>query len=220
MLRGELIDAGAVLSQYPHLETNDEMVHELAQMEYNLRRKAGEVLNIEEFCGRFGRFKDDLERCFKAEMFAAGYLSQDQRPFVLWPQPGAKFADFTLLRELGHGGFAHVYLATEDSLDGRLVALKISKSESAEAKTLGKLTHPNIVPVHSIPKEKPDGLSAVCMPYLGNATLHDVLRYAQKGQDPGPGQRHPCCRPGRHRACDGGWEIEDRGSRIEDRGSR
>jgi tetratricopeptide (TPR) repeat protein len=58
------------------------------------------------------------------------------------------------------------------------VAVKLSREGSAEARTLGPLNHPNIVPVLSARKDEATGLTAVCMPYLGSATLEDVLERA------------------------------------------
>ena len=45
----------------------------------------------------------------------------------------------------------------------------------ATEETLGKLIHPNVVPVHSVHNDPETGMSAVCMPYLGSSTLADVL---------------------------------------------
>jgi tetratricopeptide (TPR) repeat protein len=79
------------------------------------------------------------------------------------------------VRELGRGAFARVYLAKEETLGDRPVAVKISVRGGGEAQTLGRIRHPNIVSVHSVQGDAPSGLTAVCMPYLGSATLCDVL---------------------------------------------
>src|SRR5262249_48165679 len=98
-----------------------------------------------------------------------------------WPEPGQTFLGFTLLRELGRGAFARVYLASETALGGRLVAGKVSPEGGAEADMLGRLQHPGIVPVHSVQVDQVSGLTAVCMPYLGNSTLGDVMDHAFSG---------------------------------------
>ena len=62
---------------------------------------------------------------------------------------------YKILRELGHGGMAHVYLAIQESF-GREVALKVlsphlagdeqfSKRFLREARIVSQLNHPNIV---------------------------------------------------------------------------
>ena len=67
---------------------------------------------------------------------------------------------YSLETELGRGGMGIVYLALDVQLD-RPVALKVlpqhlSKNEDLrarflrEARTAAKLSHPNIVPIHSV----------------------------------------------------------------------
>src|SRR6185369_8619704 len=84
-----------------------------------------------------------------------------------WPEPGEQFLGFELLEDLGSGSFARVYLARQPELGDRLVALKVAQHGAREAQTLGRLRHPNIVPVHSIDTDPTTGLTAVCMAYLG-----------------------------------------------------
>src|SRR6185503_5899708 len=66
--------------------------------------------------------------------------------------------DYVIERELGRGGMGIVYLARDVDLE-RLVAIKVLPPEFAirpelrerflrEARTAGKLSHPNIVPVY------------------------------------------------------------------------
>ena len=96
-----------------------------------------------------------------------------------FPKAGDEIAGFRLLSELGRGAFARVFLATEPALGNRPVAVKVSLGGGAEAETLGRLGgHPNIVPVYSAPEDSATGLTAVCMPYLGSATLEDLLELA------------------------------------------
>src|SRR4051812_7973832 len=67
---------------------------------------------------------------------------------------------FSLDREIGRGGMGVVYLAREVRLD-RLVAIKLLPPQFAdepalrepflrEARTAARLSHPNIVPIHSV----------------------------------------------------------------------
>ena len=76
----------------------------------------------------------------------------------------------------GAGTFGRVYLAEETALGKREVALKLAPGGGEEANLLGKLRHPNIVPVYSVQQDEASGLAAFCgMPILGRATLADVL---------------------------------------------
>ena len=43
---------------------------------------------------------------------------------------------------------------------------------------LGKLQHPNIVPVYSIQEDDNTEMTAICMPYLGRTTLCNVIDHA------------------------------------------
>jgi serine/threonine protein kinase len=84
------------------------------------------------------------------------------QPSVFVPPEPARLADLfpqlEILELLGHGGMGAVYKARQTNLD-RVVALKIVRPESAddpmfrvrfdrEAKTLARLSHPNIVGIY------------------------------------------------------------------------
>jgi serine/threonine protein kinase/tetratricopeptide (TPR) repeat protein len=90
------------------------------------------------------------------------------------PLAGTRFLGFKLIEELGRGAFGRVFLAHQDELAGRPVALKISTHLDAESRSLAQLQHTNIVPIYSIHHAPP--FQAVCMPYFGSTTLADVLR--------------------------------------------
>ena len=68
----------------------------------------------------------------------------------------------------------------------RLVAIKVSVDGTLEAEILGRLQHPNIVPVYSVQQEEESRLTVVCMPYMGRVTLFDVLAglFAQEKKRP------------------------------------
>lgn len=78
-------------------------------------------------------------------------------------QPEIQIPGYKILRELGHGGMAHVYLAIQESF-GREVALKVlsphladdeqfSKRFLREARIVSQLNHPNIVTVYDAGKQ-------------------------------------------------------------------
>jgi serine/threonine protein kinase/Flp pilus assembly protein TadD len=85
------------------------------------------------------------------------------------PEPGQELCGFHLIEELGRGAFGRVYLARQGDLAGRLVALKVAVDLSAEARSLARLQHSNIVPIYSF--HQADLLQALCMPYFGATTL-------------------------------------------------
>jgi serine/threonine protein kinase/Tfp pilus assembly protein PilF len=174
--RGEPADAGHAIARYPELRQEKSVILDLAYEEYCLHIEAGAPPDPDEFCERFPSFKASLRRLIDAHRFLAehSYLLTDGKT-VNWPVPGQEFMGFTLLRELGRGAFARVFLAAEPSLGNRKVAVKVSLQGTAEAETLGRINHRNIVAVHSVQEDATTGLSVVCMPYLGSATLCDVL---------------------------------------------
>jgi serine/threonine protein kinase/tetratricopeptide (TPR) repeat protein len=89
---------------------------------------------------------------------------------------------YTLQRELGRGGMATVYLAT-DRKHERPVALKVLKPELAavlgadrflrEIKTTAQLTHPHILPL--LDSGEADGTLYYVMPYVEGESLRDRL---------------------------------------------
>jgi alpha-tubulin suppressor-like RCC1 family protein/serine/threonine protein kinase len=95
--------------------------------------------------------------------------------------------EFELVRELGRGGTAAVYLATERDL-ARPVAIKVIHPALAvdeetvkrlvlEARTLARLDHPNIIRLYGT-RRLEDGRLALIMQYAGVETLRARLRAA------------------------------------------
>jgi hypothetical protein len=93
-------------------------------------------------------------------------------------------SEYVLIRLLGRGGMGAVYLAREIALD-RLVAIKVLPPDAAdtrdrrarflrEAQLAAKLSHPNIVPLHSFGEK--DGVSYYVMGYVRGESLADRIR--------------------------------------------
>jgi eukaryotic-like serine/threonine-protein kinase len=96
-----------------------------------------------------------------------------------------QLARFKLLRELGRGAQATVWLAHDPRLD-REVALKLLSAEADdstrqewlnEARAVSRLTHPNVVPVFEADEQ--DGNSWLVFEYVSGLTL-----YEQRKQKP------------------------------------
>jgi eukaryotic-like serine/threonine-protein kinase len=90
---------------------------------------------------------------------------------------------YRILRKLGAGGMANVYLAEDQEL-GRRVAIKILNDRHAnddqfverfrrEAKNAAGLSHPNIVSVYD--RGEAEGTSYIAMEYLEGRTLKELL---------------------------------------------
>jgi serine/threonine protein kinase/Tfp pilus assembly protein PilF len=101
---------------------------------------------------------------------------------------------YTLLRPLGQGGMARVYLAVQQSL-GREVALKILSPSLAqdadaserflrEARLAANLHHPHIVPIHDVGTH--EGVAYIAMQFEPGGTVSPV---AGQPYDPGAALR-------------------------------
>ena len=169
-------DANEILERTPEIGNHKSIVLDLAYEEYCQRMDRGEEIEAGEFCGRFPRFRSALRRLIELDQLI------DQRPELLdgllpqtWPREWDTYLGYDILDEIGRGAFARVYRAREHALGSRSVVLKIAPQGADEAKTLGRLNHPNIVPVYSVKQDDETGASIICMPYLGKATLFDAL---------------------------------------------
>ncbi len=173
---GESPDARAALSENPELSERKTLVLDLAYEEYCFRTESGESVAVSTFCNKFPSYQKSLQRLIGVHH----YLANQQAGKALggpirWPGSGDEFLGFVVEEELGRGALARVFLAAEPALGNRWVVLKLSIGGASEAETLGRVAHRNIVPVHSVQEDPESGLTAICMPYLGAATLCDVL---------------------------------------------
>src|SRR5213082_2790897 len=90
---------------------------------------------------------------------------------------------YRILRKLGSGGMANVYLAEDQEL-GRRVAIKILDERHAgddqfterfrrEAKNAAALSHPNIVSIYD--RGEAEGTYYIAMEYLDGRTLKELI---------------------------------------------
>jgi serine/threonine protein kinase len=102
----------------------------------------------------------------------------------------AKIGRYEILREIGHGGMAAVYLARDLNFQ-REVAVKVMRHDAVgdpalferflrEARTIASLEHPAIVPVYDFGEE--DGRPFLVMRYLSGGSLAERIR--QQGPFP------------------------------------
>ena len=96
---------------------------------------------------------------------------------------GCDMGDLRVMKRLGRGGMADVYLATQVSLD-RQVAVKVLRSNLAgdsnyverfrrEARAAAKLSHPNIVQVFEVGQW--DGLHYISQEYIDGMNLREQI---------------------------------------------
>ncbi len=120
-----------------------------------------------------------LERCLK--MIDAGMANAPGASTPL--AAGATFGRYRLMREVGRGGMAIVWLARDTELE-RAVALKILRPGLAlekrhvdrfrrEALAIAKLQHPHIVRIYDVGSER--GYHFLAMEYVEGPSLAHVL---------------------------------------------
>jgi hypothetical protein len=127
-----------------------------------------------------------LSDCTFAALLAAG----DRRETGPWQPPSPEalqpsFPQFEIIALLGHGGMGAVYKGWQRSLE-RVVAIKIlplaledsdldfAARFEREAKSMARLKHPNIVPVHDA-GQTPDGLLYFVMDFVDGIDLQKTL---------------------------------------------
>lgn len=134
-----------------------------------LRQEAGETVGSAEILARFPQWRAELEL-----LMACYGLFQDEPP-PEFPAAGEELGEFHLLAELGRGATGRVFLATQPALSDRPVVVKFTSFEAAEHLSLARLGHTGIVPLYLVQDFPERGLRALCMPYLGGASLDALL---------------------------------------------
>src|SRR4029077_12167117 len=115
-------DAVAALSRHPELWDIPNAVADLAYEEFHLLGAAGRAPDCEAFCARFAPHQSLVREMIHVHHMLAPQV--DTLDEECWSELGEKVGDFRLLRELGRGKFARVYLATEPRAGNRTVVIK------------------------------------------------------------------------------------------------
>ena len=108
---------------------------------------------------------------------------QDPQPLPTIDLTGRELGDYRIIRRLGRGGMADVYLASQNSLN-RNVALKVLKPDLAkdesyverfrrEAKAAAGLHQANIVQIHEVGEK--EGFYFICQEYVQGRNLKQYL---------------------------------------------
>lgn len=119
-------------------------------------------------------------------------LSQPAAPHWMPEIPG-----YEIQSELGRGGMGAVWLARQQKLGGRLVALKVLPHSfglspqlrnrfRAEAQAIAKLKHPHIVDVYDVIEA--GGVHAYAMEWVEGSSLANIIERAKEGDTSRHGQ--------------------------------
>ncbi len=184
---GQRPEVSEYLERFPFLRDWRDRVVSLVYEEYCLREDRGEAPDDDQFCQHYEPWRDSLESQLRVHRLlsqAAGVKPRRPR----FPELGGRFVHFRLDAILGRGGEGQVYLAREEGLGDRLVALKITLDRGREPAVMGRLEHPRIVSILSRTLDEPTGLRGLCMPYRPARPLHEVIERAQPSARPASAQ--------------------------------
>jgi serine/threonine protein kinase len=168
--RGERPRAEAFLARYPGLCDQPEAAIRLIYEEVCLRQDEGEEATLSELVRRFPRWRTELAVLLDCDRL----VGAGPRP-PAFPAPGETLGEFVLLAELGRGARGRCFLAVQPCLADRAVVLKLAPGDQGEHLSLARLQHTHIMPLYSEQEFPARGLRALCMPYLGGATLGQIL---------------------------------------------
>jgi serine/threonine protein kinase len=149
---------------------------DLVLEEVQLRRAAGDKPRWEDYRQRFPDLADTI-----GKWLAGGDTSAFSGATSRIPELpiGERFDDFHVLKQLGQGAFARVYLARQESMH-RLVALKATSRGSEEPQALSQLDHANVVRVYDQREIQDPPTILLYMQYLPGGTLADCIKTARK----------------------------------------
>lgn len=172
----------SILSGDVAAEERDVLLAELIVLEIDYRRRRGEVPTGQEY---LQRFPEDAAAVNDALNESGKRTGAFQPPTI--SRLAELFPGLEILELVGAGGMGAVYKARQAGLD-RLVALKILPEEfghdvrfalrfTREARTLAKLSHPNIVSVYEFGKV--DDTYYFLMEFVDGSTLRSVVQAGQ-----------------------------------------
>lgn len=173
------------------LPFDDSQVLDLIYEEFCLRVDAGEACDASTFCEQFPTLRAPI-----SDMLAVHEAIDSDEEIaetlvpapIQWPRPGDEYRGYQILRCLGTGALAKVYLARHRDLGERHVALKLSR-DVKEAATAGRLDHPNVMDVLWVEQDEARKGTWMCMPFCGSATLRTVIERCFRKSQNGPPQR-------------------------------
>ncbi|MDA8746301.1 serine/threonine protein kinase [Rubripirellula amarantea] len=163
-------------------EERDVLLAELIVLDVDYRRRRGEVPAKQDYLDRFPDYAVAIDEAL---------AENDKRAGAFVPPSVGRMAELfpslEIIELIGAGGMGAVYKARQSGLD-RLVALKILPEEfghdvkfalrfTREARTLAKLTHPNIVPVFEFGHV--EDTYYFLMEFVDGSTLRDVVKAGQ-----------------------------------------
>jgi serine/threonine protein kinase/formylglycine-generating enzyme required for sulfatase activity len=179
------------LRRYPELAGDPGSVLDLTRTEYARRRKTEPGLDLEEFCRRFPRWREQIREWAAANSTLGDNSRPAPAPLGLEPDAATReivpvrLGRYRITGTLGSGGFGIVYKGRDDDLC-RDLAIKVPRRERvsrpedveaylAEARTVAGLDHPHIVPVYDFGRTD-DGLCFVVSRFIEGSDLRRKIK--------------------------------------------
>lgn len=145
---------------------------DLVLEEIQIRRACGEIPSELDYRDRFPHLRGIIAEFLARQIPRQSPSSVGKTPVF---QPGQTIDDFQIIRTLGQGAFASVYLARQLSIQ-RLVALKVSQHGSDEPIALSQLDHANVVRLYDQRQiTNPDAI-LLYMQYVPGGTLSETIK--------------------------------------------
>ena len=161
------------LEEFPELAAGSGVPCDLIYEEFHVRKQAGDAVEVQQYLEQFPQQAGELGRLLGMEaphlttaLFAGERMAEIDA--------GQKIDEFDLLKQLGKGAFATVFLAWQTTMQ-RFVAVKISSDQGTEGQTLAQLEHENIVRVYDqklLPERR---LRLLYMQHIAGGTLQPVV---------------------------------------------
>src|SRR5262245_17879939 len=181
--RGDSPPAAEYLARFEDLRAAKSRAVSLIYEEFCLLEEKGRAPEIESFCDRYPLWKDSLASQLRYHcLFSQAAGSRPPAP--TYPMVGEYFEEFRLEGLIGTGGSSRVFLATDLSLGGKRVVLKVSLDKGEEPKTQGALDHPHIVPVNSVVFQPENGLRGLSMPFRPGLPLDEIVKRVRPATRP------------------------------------
>jgi WD40 repeat protein len=162
-------------------EQRTALVRELARIDLERRRKAGQEATWDDYVRQFPELLRPEPEALRLPLLAT--VRVPQLPTAPAAERRPMLEGYEILGELGHGGMGTVYKARQRSLK-RLVALKVIRCPAAadprslarfrtEAEAAARLQHPNLVPIYEVGEQ--GGVPYLALEYIDGVTLEQRL---------------------------------------------
>ena len=171
-------NALAFLREHADVRDDPTLVLELAYEEFYLRTDRGEKLDVNQFCQQFSLVRRSLQRRLEVDQFLRNETPELFKESFRWPKVGDPLLDFLVVSPLATGGFSRVYLCAEKDVGDRQVVVKVARRGAFEAAKMGRLGHPNVMPILSVRTDERTGTSCLSMPFVGRSTLRHLVEIA------------------------------------------